>query len=99
MLAALAAYLVTGPISPLTEWIPESPRPLLVIPGLVVTIAAIKSVPTIRELTRVEIPEDGTEMVVRNPHPAFAHEAIALGARQLSDMVTPVGWLKRREPF
>ncbi|RVW01478.1 hypothetical protein [Rhodococcus spongiicola] len=96
-LVALATYLITGPMSPLTEWMSEGLRLLLLIPGLVLVPVAAKSVPTTRELTRAEIPEDATELVVRDPHPEFAREALALGARQLSEMVTPVGWWKRRE--
>ncbi|RVW01479.1 hypothetical protein EF834_13620 [Rhodococcus spongiicola] len=98
-LTAPAALVLISPLLPLTDSMPEGSQPLLVFPGLVLAITAAKSVSTIWELTRAEIPVDGTELVVRNPHPEFAREALALGARQLPEMVTPVGWWKRREPL
>ncbi|RVW01480.1 hypothetical protein EF834_13625 [Rhodococcus spongiicola] len=79
------------------EWMPEGPRSLLLIVGIALAIPTVKSLGSRWELTRAIVPEDGSELVVRNPHPEFAREAVALGARQLSDRVNPVGWWKRRE--
>ncbi|AOW92043.1 hypothetical protein BFN03_03225 [Rhodococcus sp. WMMA185] len=92
-----AALVITAPLMPLTDWMPEGSQPLLLFPGLILAIAAIKSVSTIWELTQADIPEDGTELVIQDPHPDFAREAITLGARQLPERVSPVGWWKRRE--
>ncbi len=92
-----AALTITGPLLPLTDRMPEGSQPLLLFPGLVLAIAAVKSMSTIWELTGARIPEAGTEVVVRNPHPGFAREAITLGARQLPERVDPVRWWVRRE--
>ncbi|ORI21176.1 hypothetical protein BJI47_17205 [Rhodococcus sp. 1168] len=85
----MTAVIITGPISPLMEWIPEGPRSLLLIVGIALAIPTIRSLSTLQEITRALTSEDGTELVVRNPHPAFVQEAITLGARRYQPEVTP----------
>lgn len=89
VLVALTAVIITGPISPLMEWIHEGPRSLLLIVGIALAIPTIRSLSIFQEITRALTSEDGTELVIRNPHPAFVQEAITLGANRYLPEATP----------
>ncbi|MEV0945784.1 hypothetical protein [Rhodococcus sp. NPDC049939] len=95
VLVSLTAYLITGPISPLTEWMPADLRSSLHLFGFFLIVPAAKSLGSRLDLSRATVPENGTDLVVRNPHTDFAREALTLGARQQSERVSPPGWWKR----
>lgn len=89
-LLTLTALVVTARLNPLVEWlVPEPFLSLTLIGGAALLIPTMRSLSTAPEVARALVSEDGTELLVHNPHPEFARQAIELGAEARSDMSLP----------